>query len=151
MAALLAIGPMLSGVLGAVSAVSGIASGIQQQQAAEFQAHQLANQAKTEELAMRADAIQVNEELMQTLSHNTVAAAAGGLQSSGSVARAQEQTKRSAALELSTQQFNSRSRQDALKASSENASSRGELALTTSLFDVVQSGYGTYKTIKGTK
>lgn len=145
------VGSVATGVLGAVSAVSTIAGGIQQQQAGEFAAHQAYNQSRTEELAMRQDAIQVNEELMMTLSRNTVNAAASGMQSSGSVARAQEQTKRNAAVELSTQQFNSRSKQDALKAQASNATSRGNAGLVTSLFDVAETGYGTYNKIRKTK
>jgi hypothetical protein len=76
-----------------------MAQGNRQAEASELQARQL-------ELQGRMDAIQVNEELMKTLSMNAVATAASGLKSAGTAEYAQQRAMQKANEELRIQQMN---------------------------------------------
>lgn len=96
------MGTILAGAGAAMSVVSGLSSmmaGNEQAKASELQARQI-------ELQGRMDAIQVNDELMKTLSMNSVAAAASGLKSAGSVEYAQQASMKKANEELSIHRMN---------------------------------------------
>jgi len=138
-------------VMSVISTAATIAGGIssyQQGQAAQDQAEM---QARAEEVNGRMQAIATNDELLKTLSRNNAVAAASGIQSSGSVARAQEAAQRQASIELSTNRFNTEMNKSALNQKAEVASNRGKAALAGSLFDAVGTGYSSYSKIKGTK
>ena len=135
-------------VASAAATVAGGISSYQQGQAAQDQADL---QARATEVNGRMQAIATNEELLKTLSRNNAVAAASGIQSSGSVARAQEAAQRQAAQELSTNRFNTEMDKSALNRKADVASNRGKTALAGSLFDAVGSGYARYGQIKGTK
>lgn len=121
-----------------VSAAASVAGGVLDYKAGQDAQAQADLNAQVEDIAARNEAIAVNEELLQTMSRNTASSAAGGLASSGSVARAQEQAKQKAAEELSTQQFNARARQDAIKAQGRTAAGAGTAGAVGGLFGAVE-------------
>jgi len=95
-------GTIMTGLSAAASVVSGLsamAQGNRQAEASELQARQI-------ELQGRMDAINVNEELMKTMSMNTVATAASGLKSAGTAEYAQQRAIQNANEELRIQQMN---------------------------------------------
>lgn len=141
---------LMGSVLTGVSLLTTVAGGISEYRAGQ-DAEEIAElNARTEELNARREALSINEELFVTLSRNTVAAAAGGLTSSGSVARAQEDTKASAAEELSINRINSAQAAQDLRLKGKQAATAGKHALAGSLFDVVSRSASTHKKIKGT-
>lgn len=109
-------------IMTTVSALSGIASGIGAITAGRAQQEQLDYQARIAELNGRQQAIKVNEALLQNLAQNSVAAAASGIQGSGSVAEAQKMSIAKAEEELSVVKFNADQSSSALK-------SKGTMAL----------------------
>jgi hypothetical protein len=95
------VGTVMSGLGAATSVISGLsamAQGNRQAEASKLQARQI-------ELQGRMDAVQVNEELMKTLSMNTVATAASGLKSAGTAEYAQQASMQKANDELRIQQM----------------------------------------------
>lgn len=106
--------------------------------------------ARIAQLNERKDAISLNEDLIETLASNSVAMAAGGIQSSGSAARAQETAKRKANEELSVIRLNSESQQSDMRLRGKQASDRGKAAIAGSLFDVATTSYKTYSKVKRT-
>jgi len=138
-------------VMSVISTAATVAGGISSYQQGQAAADQAELQSRAEEVNGRMQAIATNEELLKTLSRNNAVAAATGIQSSGSVARAQEAAQRNAAQELNVNRFNTEMNKSALNQKAEVASNRGTNALAGSLFDAVGSGYSTYSKIKGTK
>lgn len=118
----------ISAIAGIASAGMSVISGIGQQQAADYQA-------KIETLNARREAVAVNDNLIKTLAMNNAAAAAGGLQSSGSVAEANSASQANAADELSVIKFNADARSSALKA-------QGKQALISGVGQGVLTGAG---------
>lgn len=112
----------------AVSALAGIASGIASIKAGKSEKAQLDYQARIAELQGRQQAISVNADLIKTLSHNTAAAAASGLQGSGSVAEAQRESQSKAAEELSVNLFNVGQRTSGLRRQGKMAKREGLLS-----------------------
>lgn len=141
----------LGNVMTGISVLSGVASGISSMNQADAQEDQARLQARAEEVNGRMRAIAVNEELLKTLSRNNAVAAASGLQSSGSVARANEAAQRKAAEELNINRFNTETQKTALTQKATSASNVGKNVLAGSLFDAVETSYGAYKKIKETK
>jgi outer membrane murein-binding lipoprotein Lpp len=135
MGAVLAALPALSAgastagsVLTAVSAASTIIGGlssIAQGQAAQEQAE---IQSRQLELQGRMDAIRTNEELLQTLSRNNVAAVASGLQSAGSVEYAKKASMANAAEQLNIDRMNTKVKQAQVEAAGKAAKTEGLLA-----------------------
>ena len=111
-----------------VSALTGVASGLSAMQAGKSQQRQLEYEARIAELQGRQQAVQINDELIKTMSQNTVAAAASGLQSSGSVAEAQRESQNKAATELSTNLFNTGQRTSGLRRQGKMARREGLLS-----------------------
>ncbi len=134
-------GAVLTG-LSAIASVAGGISSYQQGQAAEDQAEL---QARAAEVNGRMDAIATNDELLKTLSMNNASAAAAGIQSSGSVARANEAVQRKAAQELNVNRFNTSMEVSALNQKAKQASNRGKVAMAGSLFEAVETGRSAYK------
>lgn len=121
-------GTALTAVSAATSVIGGLASmaqGNQQAEMAEIQSRQL-------ELQGRLDAIRTNEELLRTLSRNNVAAAAGGLQSAGSIDYAKRESMKNAAEQMSLDRMNVKTKQAQVEAA-------GKAAKTQGLFDLAAS------------
>lgn len=137
-------------VIAGVSALATIAGGIGQYQQGKAQDEQADLNARRIELEGRMDAITTNEELLKTLSMNTVAAAAGGLTSSGSVQRAQEESQANAAKQLSISRMNTESTAAATRETGRQAKSAGTAGLLGSFMQAGTSVYGSAKTIKRT-
>jgi len=133
-----------------VSALATIAGGIGQYQQGKAQQEQADLNARKTELEGRMDAVTTNEELLKTLSMNTVAAAAGGLTGSGSVQRAKEVSEANAAKQLSISKLNTASQAEAYKAEGRAAKGRGTAGLLGSFTQAGSSIYGAAKTIKKT-
>jgi hypothetical protein len=133
-----------------LSLVASVAGGISSYQQGEAQADQMELQARAAEVNGRMDAIATNTEMLKTLSRNNAGAAAAGLKSTGSVARANEAAQRKAAQELSVNRFNTEMEVSALNQKAESASRGSKVALVGSLFDAVNTGSGAYNKIKGT-
>lgn len=142
-------GGSTTAVMTGVSLLATVASGISEYKTGQARADMAELNSRTEELNARKEALQVNEELLLTLSRNNVAAATYGLTSSGSVKRAQERSMAKAEEELSTVRFNSETRAADLRLIGKQAVAEGTSKLAGSLFDVVGSGYKTYKKVKG--
>jgi len=87
--------------------LTAVASGAASWQEAEQERRQLELQIKATEINERAEGVAVNEELLELLSRNTVAAVTSGLQASGSVQRAQESAQAMAADRLSLSKVSS--------------------------------------------
>lgn len=96
----------LTTVLGAASAAASVVSGLSAMAQSNRQAEASELQARQIELQGRMDAINVNEELLKTLSMNTVATAASGLKSAGTAEYAQQMSMQRANEELRIQQMN---------------------------------------------
>ena len=156
MAAILPLLPALAGgatvgsVLTGVSALAGIASGISSYQQGQAQADRAELQSRAAEVNGRMEAIAVNEQLLKTLSRNNAVAAASGIQSTGSVQRAQEAAQIQASQELSVNRFNTEMQKTALTRKAENIRSGSKVQLAGSLFDTVSSGASAFTKIKGT-
>jgi len=156
MAAILPLLPALAGgmsvgtVLTGVSALAGIASGISSYQQGQAQADRAELQARAEEVNGRMQGIAVNEELLKTMSRNNASAAAQGIQSSGSVQRAQEAAQENAAQQLSVNTFNTEMNKTALTTKATNIRRGSKVQLAGSLFDTVSSGASAFTKIKGT-
>lgn len=138
-------------VFTALSAAATVAGGISSYQQGQAASEQAELQARAAEVNGRMQAIATNNELLKTLSRNNARAAASGIQSSGSVARANEAAQRQAATELSTNRFNTEVEKTALTRKAEIASNQGKFQLAGSLFDAVDTGTKRYTSIKGTK
>lgn len=132
-------------IMTGVSALAGIAGGIAQYQQGKAQQEQADLNARRIELQGRMDAITTNEELLQTLSMNTVAAAAGGLTSTGSVQRAQEQSQANAARQLSIERYSTEVKAGAVRQEGQNAKSAGKAGLLGSF---VSAGSTIYSGMK---
>lgn len=111
--------------MGTVSAVAGVASMLSSIQQGRAQQQQANYQAKIAELNGRRDAIRLNEDLIKTLAMNNVSAAAGGLQSAGTVVEAQKENIQKAEEELSVIDFNKTNAASAARQSGANANSAG--------------------------
>lgn len=132
-----ASGLTIGSVLTGVSALATIASGISQYQQGQATEDQLELAAKETEIQGRLDAITTNEELLKTLSKNSVAAAASGLMSAGSVQRAQEASQAKAAQELAIQRLNTAQEVAATKA---KASAAGKAGITSLIGSTITAG-----------
>lgn len=146
-----AILPVLSALSAAAGVASTVAGGLASQRQAEIQESQARLQGRVAEVNARMQAVATNEALLKTLSRNNAVAAASGIQSTGSVAAAQDAAQRKANEELSVIGFNAEMQQTALTAKAESASSAGKNALAGSLFDTVTTGAGFYKNYRRTK
>lgn len=133
-----------------VSAASTVMSGISSYNQGQAQQEHAELQSRAAEVNGRMQAVALNEELLETMSRNNAAAAASGLQTSGSVARAQDAAQAKAAQELSVSRFNVSMQKTALTAKAKAAGSSGKAALAGSLFDAVGIGYGGYQKYKET-
>lgn len=132
----------------AVSLLATVAGGVSSYVQGEAESDQLELQARMAEVNGRMEAIETNEELLRTISMNNASAAAGGIQSSGSVARASEEAQRQASRELNVNRFNADMQKSALLEKADQASRGGKMALAGSLFDAVGtagSGFKKYK------
>lgn len=152
-----AVIPMLAAAAGSagtimtgVSLLATVVGGISEYQTGQAQQEREELNARTEELNTRREALAINEELLTTLSRNTVAAAAGGITSSGSAARAREQNKAKAAEELSINRFSGATVAADYRLSGKQAARRGTASLIGSAVDASSTGYKTYKKIKDT-
>lgn len=142
------IGSVMTGLSAAASVVSGLSSMAQhnrQAEASELQARQI-------ELQGRMDAIQVNEELMKTLSMNTVATAASGLKSAGTAEYAQQTAMQKANEELRIQQMNTAVRKGEAKANAKAQKTQGLFGLAEGVMtagDQIGSALSTKKKTVG--
>jgi len=140
----------MGNVLTAVSVLSSVGSGIASLKEGKA-AKQIAElNARTEELNSRKEALSVNEELIKTLARNNVAMAVGGIQSSGSAARAQESARKNANEELSVIKDNSLQAQSDTRLRGKQAATRGKVKLAGSLFEAAGDSYSKLKKVKGT-
>lgn len=133
-----------------LSATSAVIGGIASYQQGQDEADRAELQSRAEEINGRMQAIAVNDELLKTLSMNNASAAATGLQSSGSVARAGEAAQRKATQELNVNRFNTEMKVSGLKRKAKSAAQAGTTALTGSLFDAVGTAGSAFKTVKET-
>jgi len=138
-------------IMTGVSALATIAGGIGEYQQGKAQQAQADLNARRTEMEGRMDAVTTNEELLRTLSMNTVAAAAGGLTGEGSAQRAQEQSQANAARQLSISKMNTESEAEGYRAEGRSAKGRGTAGLLGSFVSAGSSVYGAGKTIKKTK
>lgn len=116
------IGKVASAGMSIFSGLSAMADSNRQAEASELQARQI-------ELQGRMDAINVNEELMKTLSMNNVATAASGLKSAGTAQYAQQSAMQKANEELRIQQMNTSVRKGEAKANAAAQKSQGLFGL----------------------
>ena len=119
----------LSTVLGAASAAASVVSGLSAMAQSNRRAETSELQARQLELQGRMDAINVNEELMKTLSMNTVATAASGLKSSGTPEYAQQMSMQKANEELRTQRMNTAVRKSEALANAKAQKTQGLFGL----------------------
>ena len=148
MGALVALMPVISGV---ASVAGGIMSATQASQQARIQQQQTELQMRAEDVNARIQKSAINDELLRTLSRNNAVAAASGIQSSGSVAAAQDAAQRQAAQELSIAGINTDLTKSALQTKADAYGNRATTTLAGSLFDTVSMGSSFYKSYKGTK
>jgi hypothetical protein len=139
------------GLMTALSVGTTIVGGVASMQQAEAQAEQAELAAQREEINSRMQAIEVGEDLLETLSSNNAAAAASGLQGSGSVQRAQEASQRSAERELDINRMNRDQSASASKANAKSLRRGGMAALGGSLLDAGTTGYSAYTKVKKVK
>ena len=144
--ATLSLGSIMTGV----SALSTIAGGVASYQQGQVAQEQADLEGRRLEVQGRMDAITTNEELLKTMSMNTVAAAAGGLAGSGSVQRAQEQSQANAAKNLSISKMNTQASVASAKASGKNKAAQGTAGLLGSFVQAGTTVYGAAKSIKKT-
>lgn len=137
-------------VLTVASTATAVVGGISSYQAGQDAEDHAELQARAAEVNGRMQAIATNEELLKTLSMNNAVAGAAGLQSSGSVARANEAAQRQAAQELNVNRFNTSMEVSALNQKAVTASNTGKVAAIGSLFDAIDTGTDAYKKFKET-
>lgn len=148
MGALVALMPVISGV---ASVAGGIMSATQASQQARIQQQQTELQMRAEDVNARIQKSAINDELLRTLSRNNAVAAASGIQSSGSVAAAQDAAQRKAAQELSITGINTDLTKSALQTKADAYGNKSKAVLAGSLFDTVSMGSSLFKSYKGTK
>lgn len=99
------VGMKMAPHIATLSAIAGSAATLQE---SELQRRQIDLQLRAEKINEAAERVTVNEELLELLSRNTVAAVTSGLRGEGSVQRAQEAAQAVAAEQLSLSAFQRR-------------------------------------------
>jgi hypothetical protein len=115
----------LSAVSSVVGGLAMMAQGQQQADMADLQSRQVALQG-------RLDAIKTNEDLIRTISQNNVAAVYSGLQSSGSVEYAKQQSMANAAEQLNMNRLNVQTKKEQIESAGRAAKTQGLLGAASS-------------------
>ena len=119
----------------------GVASAYQQRKAGLIQQAELKAQAKTEAVAAGQQQIERRRSLIRALSAQNAAAAAAGVETSGSIEAIARRDIRDAQNDLLVSGVNTQSRQRALRSRASNAVRVGNASAATSLLDTADKAY----------
>ena len=117
-----------SAVMAGISAAATAAAALSSYQQGQDQKNAYKAQAAQVELSNRMAALSIQEDLIQTMATNNVSGAVGGLKSSGSIARAKEQSMANAEKQLDINRFKTDSTKGVLESQGNQAATQGLLA-----------------------